>query len=218
MILQLKQAQLGYGQGAVLTDVTLTLYKGERAALLGPSGAGKSTLLREAYRQIADAQRVALIPQDLGLVDPLTVTKNVAMGRLDDHGGVRNLSDLIWTRGADRAAILEALSPVDLTNYAPRRVDSLSGGQRQRTAIARALYRGGDVLIADEPVSAVDESRAARIMNLLADRFETGMVALHDLGLARQYATRLIGIRSGKIQFDAAPDDLPQSALDALYA
>ena len=140
-------ADLGYGGAPVLREVTLDLATGERVALLGRSGAGKSTLLDAVWAAlVAQGQRVALVPQDHGLVPQLSVLRNALMGRLDDHGAVRNLATFVHPRRAERAAVAAILTEVGLAPEIDRPVGRLSGGQRQRTALARALYRGGDVL------------------------------------------------------------------------
>ena len=210
---------LGYGGGAVLSDLRLQLGRGERLVLLGRSGAGKTTLLNAVHdRLVADGHRVALAPQDHALVPQLSVLRNVLMGRLDDHGAAYNLTNLIWPRGADRAAVAVLLKAVGLADQIDRAVEALSGGQKQRTALARALYRGGDVLIADEPVSAVDGGQAAALLDLMRARFPTAVVALHDVTLARRFATRLVGLGAGGIVLDGAPDRLTPAALEAVYS
>ena len=210
---------LGYGGGAVLSDLRLQLARGERLVLLGRSGAGKTTLLNAVHdRLVADGHRVALAPQDHALVPQLSVLRNVLMGRLDDHGAVYNLANLIRPRRADRAAVAGLLQAVGLADQIDRAVEALSGGQKQRTALARALYRGGDVLIADEPVSAVDGGQAAALLDLMRARFPTAVVALHDVTLARRFATRLVGLGAGGIVLDGAPDRLTPAALEAVYS
>ncbi|PZO65013.1 MAG: phosphonate ABC transporter ATP-binding protein [Paracoccus denitrificans] len=210
---------LGYGRGVVLEDVTLRLSAGERVVLLGRSGAGKTTLLNALYdRMTASGVRVALAPQDHALVPQLSVLRNALMGRLDDHGWAYNLVTLIRPRRTERAAIADVLAQVGLGDQIDRAVGTLSGGQKQRTALARALYRNGQVLIADEPVSAVDETRAAALLQLMRDSVGTSVLALHDVGLARAFATRLIGIRAGRIVLDAAPDQITPEQIAALYA
>lgn len=212
-------ADLGYGAVPVLRGVTLDLKPGERLALLGRSGVGKSTLL-DAVRTalIAQGRRVALVPQEHALVPQLSVVRNVLMGRLDDHGALRNLATLIRPRRSDRAEVLALLARLALAPEADRAVESLSGGQKQRTALARAIYRGGDVLVADEPLSAVDPRQADALMGLLRDRFPTAVLAVHDVAMARAWATRIVGLKAGRVVMDIAPDDLTPARIDALYA
>ena len=210
---------LGYGGAAVLRGVTLTLDRGERLVLLGRSGAGKTTLLNALYDRLTGAGlRVALAPQDHALVPQLSVTKNALMGRLDDHGALRNLWTLLRPLASDRAEVQALLDPLGLAAQADRPVEALSGGQRQRTALARALYRGGEVLIADEPVSAVDETQAVALLEMMRAHFPASVLALHDVELARSFATRLVGIRAGRIVLDAPPGAVSPAAIEALYA
>ena len=209
---------LSYGRTTVLSDVDFTLRPGERVVLLGRSGAGKSTLLNAAYARMAESfPDIALIPQEHGLVPQLSVFHNVYMGRLDAHGAAYNLANLVWPFRAERRAITPVLETVGLDGFARATVETLSGGQKQRTALARAIHRGGRVLIGDEPVSAVDERHAAALIDELGRRFGTILLALHDEALARRIATRLVGIRAGRIFFDRPTADVSDRDIHDLY-
>lgn len=209
---------LSYGRTTVLSDVDFTLRPGERVVLLGRSGAGKSTLLNAAYARMAESfPDIALIPQEHGLVPQLSVFHNVYMGRLDAHGAAYNLANLVWPFRAERRAITPVLETVGLDGFARATVETLSGGQKQRTALARAIHRGGRVLIGDEPVSAVDERHAAALIDELGRRFGTILLALHDVALARRIATRLVGIRAGRIFFDRPTADVSDGDIHDLY-
>lgn len=215
----MERETLGYGEAVVLRDVTFALAPGERVVVLGRSGAGKSTFLTAAYRRLVDGgRRVSLVPQDHALVPQLSVFHNVYMGRLDERGGLYNLANLVWPMRAERRRIEPALEAVGLGGLAKQAVGAMSGGQRQRTALARAIHRDGEILIADEPVSAVDEAQAALIVGRLRERFATMLLSLHDVALARGLATRILGIRHGRIVFDDAPERLGPAEIDALYA
>jgi phosphonate transport system ATP-binding protein len=215
----LQAESLGYGTSVVLRGVSFALAPGERVVLLGRSGAGKTTLLNAVHDRLVGAgRRVALVPQDHSLVPQLSALRNVLMGRLDDHGALYNLASLVRPRLADRRPIEAILLELGLSAEADRSVDGLSGGQKQRTALARALFRGGDVLIGDEPVSAVDASQAARLLEQVRRRFPASVLALHDVDLARAFATRLIGLRGGAVLFDDAPECLGPGSFEALYA
>lgn len=209
---------LGWGGAPVLRGVRLHVAPGERVALLGRSGSGKSTLLgalREA--SLGRGLRVALVPQDAALVPQLSVLRNVLMGRLDDNGAWRNLRLLIRPHRTARAAALGPLEAVGLTHLADRRVETLSGGQKQRVALARALYRGGDLLLGDEPLSAVDPLQAQALAATLRAAFPTAILALHDVGVARAFATRVIGLGHGGILFDLPASGLDAARIEALY-
>ena len=224
-----------------LDQVNLSVAPGEIHAICGENGAGKSTLMKVlsgvyphgsydgeiryeghpvAFRDIRDSERegIIIIHQELALVPQLSVLRNALMGRLDDHGALRNLATFVHPRRAERDAVAAILTEVGLAPEIDRPVGRLSGGQRQRTALARALYRGGDVLVADEPLSAVDPRQAGALADLLRHRFPTAIVALHDVGLARRWATRLVGLRQGRILFDRPVEAVDDARVQALYA
>ncbi len=214
----LDRETLGYGAAVVLQGITFALAPGERVVLLGRSGSGKTTLLNAIHdRLVETGSRVALVPQDHALVPQLSAAKNTLMGRLDDHGPLYNLANLVRMRRADRTAVDAVLEDVGLAPEADRPVEGLSGGQKQRTALARAFYRGGDVLIGDEPISAVDETQGARLLRRIGERFPTSVLALHDVDLALGFATRIVGLRAGTVVLDAPPSGIDRGTLDALY-
>jgi len=209
---------LGYGGTPVLAGVRLHVAPGERVALLGRSGSGKSTLLSALHGAAAGrGMRIALVPQDAALVPQLSALRNVLMGRLDDHGAWRNLRTLVRPASPDRAAALADLDRVGLTPQADARVESLSGGQKQRVALARALHRGGDLILGDEPLSAVDPRQAQELAALLRAAFPTAILALHDVAVARAFATRVIGLKQGVFLFDLPVDQLDATRIEALY-
>ncbi|WP_096787650.1 ATP-binding cassette domain-containing protein [Rhodobacter sp. CZR27] len=212
-------AEIGWPGRPVLRDLRFELQAGERVALLGRSGSGKSTLVEAIRRQIEARQlRLALVPQDHGLVPQLSVQLNVWMGVLDDHSTLANLWNLIRPTRRARAAVAPWLETVGLQGLGPQPVETLSGGQRQRTAVARALLRGGLVVLADEPVSAVDQEQSAALVRALNGRFPTVVMALHDTDLALAHATRIVGLRAGGIAFDRPATEVGPADLAALYA
>ncbi|KAF0281562.1 phosphonate ABC transporter ATP-binding protein [Spiribacter roseus] len=213
--LVLRGARADYGDTPVLGPLDLDIAAGERVALVGRSGAGKSTLL--ALLHDRERPDIALMPQDLGLVDTLSVFHNVYMGRLSHHSTAYNLANLIRPFRREVTAVTAVLERLDITATLWARTGELSGGQRQRVAVARALFQAGNVLLADEPVSALDGPRTERVMEALTEQYETAVIAMHDLPLARRYADRLIGIRDGLIALDGPADAVAAESLDALY-
>ena len=217
-LVALKDETFSYGVRDVLANVSISIVKGEKIALLGRSGAGKSTLLTELYRRMAQSHPVvALVPQDEALVPALSVYHNIYMGRLDQRSALYNLANLIKPLAYDVAEVAAIATDVSLADCLWQSVGTVSGGQKQRTAIARALYRGGPIVLADEPVSAVDVHQGAQILRSLATRFETVILAMHDVDLAIAFATRLVGLKNGRIVFDGATRQISRSVIQDLY-
>ena len=212
---QLINANLGYRQSSVLTNISLKINSGERVALVGESGAGKSTLLSALQSQMKN--KAALIPQDLGLVNNLSVFHNIYIGRLNSHSSVYNLLNLAWPQKREVGKIKPLVERLGLVENLFKPTGELSGGQQQRTAICRALFQGGDAIIGDEPVSAVDKHMANLIMETLVEKFTTVVLAMHDVDLAIKFSTRIIGIKEGAICFDQSTMNLTRKDLDFLY-
>lgn len=214
-ILDLAGIPAGYPDRRVLNDVHLRIDAGERIAIVGESGAGKTTLLRLV--RTACAVPAAYVPQDLGLVQALTVFHNVYMGRLHQRSALRNLRTLFWPAAADVESVQTVLTPLRMSNELFSAVRRLSGGQQQRTAMARALYNDATLLIGDEPVSAVDDHQARAVLALAAQQKQTVVLALHDRALALSFADRIIGLDGGRIVMDQPTAGMQPGDLDGLY-
>ncbi|MEQ9124921.1 MAG: ATP-binding cassette domain-containing protein [Alphaproteobacteria bacterium] len=208
-------ATVGYGGRAVLEDVTLTVRPGEIVALVGRSGAGKSTLLRLLYERAGPA--AALTPQDYGLVQSLSVFHNIYMGRLDRRGWLANLRALLAPARADVAAVRKVAARLGLEEKLFQPAGELSGGQKQRTAVGRALYREAEIVLADEPVSAVDEHQSRDVLAALLEGYDTAVLALHDRALAIAFADRIVGLKDGRIALDRPSAGLAPADLDEVY-
>jgi phosphonate transport system ATP-binding protein len=214
-LVELADESVGYNGTTILRGLTLRIDEGERIALVGESGAGKSTLLRLIYERIGNA--AALVPQELGLVQALSVFHNVYMGRLNERSLWRNLRNLLSPVPADVAEVADVLRRMRLEDKLFTGVGELSGGQQQRTAVGRALYHTGDILIADEPVSSVDEHQARDILEVINGGKRTVVLAMHDRALAIAFADRLLGIKDGRIALDEKSAGMKPSDLDHLY-
>lgn len=239
-VVVLRGAGRRFASHDAVADIDLTIRAGERVAVLGASGAGKSTLLSLLNGSLPATsgdvevlgsrlaglppprlrvlqRRIGTISQRLDLVDQVRVLHNINGGRLGRWGSVRAMAALAWPH-ADAAAIA-ALERVGLSWAVHERTERLSGGERQRVAIARLLLQEPELVIADEPVSSLDPTRADGILRLLcAPGLEaTLVVSLHQPELARRHCTRAVGLRDGRLVFDLPVDRLDKRVLDDLY-
>jgi phosphonate transport system ATP-binding protein len=242
--LRVQGVEKSFGNGEpVLKGVDLEVHGGELVAVLGANGSGKSTLLRCVVR-LLDADRgsielagrelsaldgralrqarreAAVVFQQVALVRRRTALDNVLLGALGRLGLRRSLSMRLVPADV-RADAYRALQRVGLLHKADQRADQLSGGQAQRVAIARALCQQAAVILADEPVASLDPRAAEEVLALLADVAHGEglgvLCVLHQPDLARRYADRLVGLYRGRVTFDAAPVDVAESAIHALY-
>jgi phosphonate transport system ATP-binding protein len=204
-----------FGGERVIGPLSLRVKQGEKVALVGKSGAGKSTLMRLIHERVN--RESSLVPQDLGLVNALPVFHNVFMGQLDKHPTWYSTVTLIRPFSGDRDKVRKLLKALGMSEKLWLPTASLSGGQRQRVAIARALYRNAPVLLADEPISALDGPMAHLVMALLRERFATSVIALHDVEMALKYCNRIVGIQDGLVALDETSDRLTASDIMSLY-
>lgn len=225
-----------------LRDVDLTIDDGEFVVVVGLSGAGKSTLLRALNGLVpatsgsitvdgtevvgaspadlrAVRSRVGMIFQTFNLATRTSVVNNVLMGRLSRVPSWRSTLGL-WP-AADREAAMVALERVGIVEKAYVRAADLSGGQQQRVGIARALAQEPSVVLADEPVAALDPVTSRQVMGDLQrinrDLGITTLVNLHFLDLAREYGRRLVGLREGEVVFDGDIDDVTDDTFREIY-
>ena len=226
----------------VLADISLEIGGEGITAIIGPSGAGKSTLIRcinglvtpsggEIWfrgarltglggRELRHARRrIGMVHQEYNLVERLSVIENVLTGRLGYLPAWR-----AWLRrfpAADIARAFELLAAVGLADFAGQRADKLSGGQRQRVGIARALMQAPELLLADEPTSSLDPRTSVEIIELMAEltgaRGIPVIINIHNVELARRFATRIIGMAGGRVVFDGPPAALEEAHLVAIY-
>ena len=232
----------GNGQRA-LHQVNLRVAAGERVAVIGPSGAGKTSLLRLAgsalrptrgrvellgtdpWQQGASAlrclrARIGTVHQSAPIPPRLRVVTAVLAGRLGVWPLGRALASLLYP--VDIAGARAALARVDLGERLFERCDRLSGGQLQRVGIARVLYQAPDLLLADEPVSALDPVLAdAAVGALVAQAQASGaalLASLHAVDLALRWFPRIVGMRDGEIVFDLPAAQVSAALLHTLYA
>jgi phosphonate transport system ATP-binding protein len=230
------------GGRVALAGVALDIMKGERLAIIGPSGAGKTTLLRvlgAALRPTSGKisidggdpwglrgarlrrlrSRIGLIHQAPPLPPRQRLVTAVLAGRLGVWGFWKGLASLVYP--LDIAGAREALARLQLAERLFDRCDRLSGGELQRVGVARVLYQRPDLLLADEPVSALDPQLANQAVGELnrdaRSRGVTLVASLHAVDLALKWFPRIVGLRDGAVMFDAPPVRVSDRMLRELY-
>lgn len=214
-MIQLQSESASYQGVKTLHDIDLQVSKGEKLALVGQSGSGKSTLIKLIYEHYP--VNTALVPQDYGLVNNLSVYHNVYIGRLEQHSTLYNLVNLIRPMPVQVKTVRTILAGLQLEDYLFRPVGRLSGGQKQRVAVARSLFQKGHLLLADEPVSSVDEQQSRVVLKQMLNGFSTVVLALHDIQLALAFCDRIIGLEKGRIVLDSPAEALSVKDLLSLY-
>jgi phosphonate transport system ATP-binding protein len=233
-MLEIQNLTKVYPDGTVaLRQVSFTVEPGEFLVIIGLSGSGKSTLLRCLNRLIdptegrirwdgiditaAEAEelrhirrQIGMVFQQFNLVRRSSVLTNVMAGRL---GYVRPLPSLAYRfPAADRELAWKALERVGLTEQASKQARELSGGQQQRVGIARALMQQPRMILADEPVASLDPVLAHSILGYLEELNRqdgiTVLCSLHYLDLVQRYATRVIGLREGRLVYRGTKEDI----------
>ena len=213
--LVLQRESFGYKNTKVLKDISLSIKKGEKVALLGKSGSGKSTLLKKLYE--LDSEEISYIPQELGLVENLSVFHNIYISNLDKNSTIYNIRNLLRPAQKEIDIILPILKNLHIGELIFKKNGELSGGQKQRTAIARAVQQNRKILLADEPISALDEFITKKALAVIFERFETIVCALHNVDIALESFDRVIGIKNGKIILDRQCKEISQSDTKELY-
>ena len=231
------------GSPAALDGLSLALSAGEQVAVIGPSGAGKTTLLHllacaiqpsAGHLELDDRdpwqlprralQRLRgtlfLAPQVPPLPPRQRVVTAVLAGRLPRISLAHSLRSLFYPTGLAQAEA--ALARFDISDKLFARVDRLSGGERQRVALARALVAQPRLLLVDEPLSALDPTRAGQaIASLTEAARESGatlVTTMHDVPVALANFPRILGLRGGALAFDLPAAAVTPERLEALYA
>ena len=225
-----------------LKNVSLEINQGEFVAIIGLSGAGKSTLLRTINRMhdisegslIVNGQeiknlkgkdlrtfrrKVGMVFQSFNLVTRTTVINNVLTSRVPDMPLWKSIIGLYSKE--DKIIALEALDKVGILDKAYVRADQLSGGQQQRVALARTLAQKPEIILADEPVAALDPITAKQVMDdfkkINKELNMSVLINIHHVDLALKYADRVIGIKAGEIVYDGPSAEVDSEVLKQIY-
>jgi len=242
-MLEIKNLTKIYEDGTrALNNVSFTVEDGEFLVIIGLSGSGKSTLLRCINRLIEPTsgqiildgvditaaspaelrkirRSIGMVFQQFNLVKRSSVMRNVLSGRLGYVNPWLSLLGIFPKEERERA--MRALDTVGILEKAHSRADTLSGGQQQRVGIARALMQEPKLLLADEPVSALDPATSHSVLKYIEqiNRQEgvTVLCSLHFLSLARAYATRIIALKDGNLMFDGLPEEIDERRFKEIY-
>ena len=226
---ELRNVTKRFGSNTVIDNINLTIPQGQMVTLLGPSGCGKTTILRlvaglekpsegqifidgeDVTHRSIQQRDICMVFQSYALFPHMSLGENVGYG----------LKMLGVPRAELKARVKEALAMVDLEGFEDRFVDQISGGQQQRVALARTLTQSPSIILADEPVAALDPVTAKQVMqDFVRINQELGisiLLNIHHVELALEYADRIIGIRAGKIVYDGPSDKVDQAVLDSIY-
>ncbi|MGI6000287.1 MAG: phosphonate ABC transporter ATP-binding protein [Candidatus Merdisoma sp.] len=225
-----------------LKDINLKIEQGEFVAVIGLSGAGKSTLIRTINRMHdisegaltvdgtnvmelqgkslrAFRRKIGMIFQSFNLITRTTVIKNVLTAFVPELPWWRAFFGIF--KKEEKIAALESLDKMGILDKAFVRADQLSGGQQQRVALARTLAQNPQIILADEPVASLDPVTARQVMDdfqrINRDMNITVIINIHHVELALQYASRVVGIREGRIVYDGPASKVDQEILDSIY-
>lgn len=223
VLIKVDNLQKSFGGLDVLRGITTEIRKGEVVAIIGPSGCGKSTFLRSLNLlepptggtilfegvDITDKkvdvdkmrQKIGMVFQQFNLFPHMTIKKNIMLAPVK----LKIMSEAEASARAD-----ELLERIGLPDKADQYPGMLSGGQKQRVAIARALAMNPDVMLFDEPTSALDPEMVGEVLDIMRELAKTGMtmiVVTHEMGFAREVASRVLFIDEGNIKEENTPEE-----------
>ena len=213
-----------FGKLEVLKDISMDVHEGEVVVLLGPSGSGKSTLLR-CLNQLETAtagqimidghdvtdkhtdinkvrENIGMVFQHFNLFNHLTVLDNMTLAPVHLK---------LMSKEEAKAEAMRLLERVGLADKAEAFPSQLSGGQKQRVAIARALEMKPDIMLFDEPTSALDPEMVGEVLAVMKELAHDGMtmvVVTHEIGFAREVASRVVFMEGGYIVEEGTPDEV----------
>ena len=222
-MIYVKGLSKSYGNNQVIKNIDMHIAPGEKVVIIGPSGSGKSTFLRclnlleqpTSGSIVFDGQEITdpkadineirrhmgMVFQHFNLFNNLTVLDNITLAPIKLK---------IMTKKEAEAEAMRLLKLVNLEEKANACPAQLSGGQKQRIAIVRSLAMKPKVMLFDEPTSALDPEMVGEVLEIMKELAQTGMtmvVVTHEMGFAREVATRVIFIDEGKIQEENTPDE-----------
>jgi iron complex transport system ATP-binding protein len=230
---EIRELEVAFGEHIVLQDISIEVEPATWLGVVGPNGAGKSTLLGAAAGSVPHrgavrlgavlqgdrrtwARSVSWVPQEPVFPFGMTSAEYVMLGRLS------HLPYLGREGAHDRAIVSETLRRLGIAGLAERRLETLSGGERRRVAVGRALAQEAEVLLLDEPTTALDIGRQQDVLELIdslvRERHLSVLAVMHDLTLAGQFADRLVFLQDGRVVDEGTPEEvLTEATVGARY-
>lgn len=227
--IRIKNAQKRYGDNIIIPNLTVDIKEGEFFTLLGPSGCGKTTLLRmiAGFNSIEEGdfffndkrindldpskRNIGMVFQNYAIFPHLTVEQNVEFG----------LKNRKVSKEEMKVETDKFLKLMQIDEYRDRMPERLSGGQQQRVALARSLGQNPEIILADEPVAALDPITSNQVMEDFRKINEqnniTILINIHDVDLALKYCKRVVGINKGRVVYDGPASEVTQEILDKVY-
>nr|WP_241635334.1 phosphonate ABC transporter ATP-binding protein [Fusobacterium gastrosuis] len=241
-IIEVNKLIKNYNDRKILKEISFSIKKGEFISIIGESGAGKSTLMRclngleeinsgsikfynkeittlkEKEKNIIKRQ-MAFVFQDFNIIDNLYVIENVLLPFLARKNVFQVLMNSYSKEEYERA--MYCLEKVNLTKLAYTKAKYLSGGEKQRVAIARALVPNVDLILADEPISSLDEKNAQQIMEIFKrineKKSKTIILNLHNVDIARKYSDKILALKNGEIFFFKESEKVTEDDIREVY-
>ncbi|MBQ3437614.1 MAG: phosphonate ABC transporter ATP-binding protein [Fusobacterium sp.] len=241
-IIEVSNLVKNYGDRQILKNISFSIQKGEFISIIGESGAGKSTLMRclngleeinsgsiKFYdKEIATLKekeknlikrQMAFVFQDFSIIDNLYVIENVLLPFLARKNFLQVLINSYSKQEYERA--MYCLEKVGLVKLAYTKAKYLSGGEKQRVAIARALAPNVDLILADEPISSLDEKNAQQIMEIFkrinSKKNKTIILNLHNVELAKKFSDKILALKNGEILFFKESEKVKEDDIREVY-
>ncbi|EFG28830.1 phosphonate ABC transporter ATP-binding protein [Fusobacterium periodonticum] len=241
-IIEVKNLKKNYGDREILKDISFSIEKGEIISIIGESGAGKSTLMRcingleginsgsikfydiditklKEKERNSIKKQMAYVFQDLNIIDNMYVIDNVLIPFLNRKNFIQVLLNRFSRAEYERA--LYCLEKVGISKLAYTKAKYLSGGEKQRVAIARSIAPNVDLILADEPISSLDEKNSFQIMEIFkrinAKKNKTIILNLHNVEIAKKFSDKILALKNGEIFFFKKSSEVNENDIRQVY-